>query len=211
MSQTTTESKEKVETKKKGQEKSEEKQRTKKGWFVTDPVSYEQYNVMWTTYLETQSIAECARRANVNQKTAQKYINGKASPKRGMEPIAERFRRIQSAAKKEEDLTYQRFCSEQLKLVIELLNIQMGEIYLVHEDTKKRVDEYKANKAKGGDPVSLPQKDVVRNLDSMIRLGMRLMGGPDQTLEHKDSRFANWTDEEKMLFLEKGIRPDHDR
>lgn len=172
-------------------------------------ISAEQYNALWLTWLETQRVEECARRAGVDRKTARRYISGPGCPEKGMEPILVRHERVLRQAKEDEDMVLLKWRQESFSQVIaKTMQLLKGEAILHQRDLNKRLEASKQGADAGP---SLPLDRLVGAMDRTYRMGEHALGGPDATIEQtRGDRFTHWSEEELLEFWETGRRPVHD-
>jgi hypothetical protein len=172
-------------------------------------ISTETYNKLWEAYRERQNVSYCARQAGVNHKTAERYIHGPGAPELMMHPIAARWARVQAAATEEEDMTLAAFRRRALTdLVLPGMKMLESERGLAGQDLMKRLEEYKnTGKVKGKMPLGL----FVKALDKLTRLGERMLGGADVTLNQRvgglEEEFERWTEEELIEYATTGRKP----
>lgn len=174
------------------------------------------YNAMWTAYCEKQSIEHVVKvirtSRRISRSTVERYVSGKGDPRRGLDPIAERWRRAQTFAQAEEEMSLARYRKQQFDLVGRTIKLLTGELALLQADVKRRVEDYQHNKGLTPPEVALSVDKLTKSIDQMVRLGERLLGGPDSVSETRgDSRFAAWTEEEMIEFAATGRAPEHDR
>jgi hypothetical protein len=172
-------------------------------------ITAEQYNIIWATYTECQNIQECAKRAEVNYKTAKRYVDGEGDPKRGMIPCAVRYERVMAQSREDEDFTLQKWREETFRgTITKTMELLKGEA-IIHQDVINR--KLKLKKAKKPVAPDLPLDRLVGAMDKIYRMGEHALGGPDQTIgDASESRFRNWTKEELLHYWERGVRPEHD-
>jgi hypothetical protein len=176
-------------------------------------ISSDTYNKLWLAYNEKQVLDYCAKKAGVNRRTAERYIDGPGAPEYMMHPIAARYARVQSTAQDEEDLTLAKFRSEMLKdVILPSMKIVMSERVLLSKDAAARLEE--AQKAKKGDKIKgarVGLESLTRSIDRMIRLGEKMLGGADIKVEGSggiERKFADWTEEELLEYGTTGKVPE---
>ena len=171
------------------------------------------YNRMWDAWCEKQSIAHVAKVAGVAESTAKRYIDGTGCPEAGMVPIKKRWLRVQARVQAEEELSLIKFRREQMGIVSDAISAAAGELVLMKKDVEQRIEEMK-----NANPDELPRAStsldkLTQSIDRMVRLGERLLGGPDNINENRDGseRYETWTVEELIEYSTTGKVPDHDR
>ena len=172
-----------------------------------------QYNEMWRAYAERQTVEHVAKATGLNVRLVRRYVSGRGDPNRGMEPIKKRWLRVQSQAQAEEELTLVQFRREQMKLVQGAIKAASEELLLMREDIRRRIKAYKDSEGKASPVVGTSLDKLTQSIDRMVRLGERILGGPDQIKENRVGidRFENWTIEELVEYSTTGRVPDHDR
>ena len=171
------------------------------------------YNVMWRAWCRQQSLSFVAAQAGVTLNCARRYVLGKGDPDKGMVPIRLRWLRVQARVQAEEEMTLVRYRREQMELVGNSLKLLTAELMLYQKDVEQRLT---AARQQGGQAVVRGSLDKLTSaVDRMVRLGDRLLGGPDEKVEYAGSgvpnRFATWTPEELMEYAKTGVAPEHDR
>jgi len=171
------------------------------------------YNRMWDAWCEKQSIAHVAKVVGVAESTAKRYIDGVGCPEAGMVPIKKRWLRVQARVQAEEELSLIKFRREQMGIVSDAISAAAGELVLMKKDVEQRIEEMK-----NANPDELPRAStsldkLTQSIDRMVRLGERLLGGPDNINENRDGseRYETWTVEELIEYSTTGKVPDHDR
>ncbi len=153
----------------------------------------EQYEKLWKAYCEKQQIKHSAEQAGVSQTTARKYIKGKADPKRGMEPIHERWLKVDRQAKKKADYDLATARAQNLRTV------RHAKSKIMEKLTKFDVDK-------------LSEDKVPQALKELVHLEEKLLGADDLTLRVKgDSAFEGWSREELLQFALTGREPSRIR
>jgi len=186
-----------------------------------DRLTTEQYNKMWMEYCKSQSIKKCALAAGVKYETARRYVTGEGRPDDGLVPIKARWIQATAEAQAKEEQSLAAWQREQTKHLKKIINLHVQEYVMIQEHAKARMERYRQAqeeaKQKGDVAMPLPELEVgidrlTQSLERAVRLCEHLLGGSDITVEHRaESRFADWTEEEKMLYATKGILPEHER
>jgi hypothetical protein len=176
-------------------------------------INAEQYNAMWRAWVERQTIAFVAERVGVSPTTARDYVDGEGDPQRGMEPIRRRWLRIQARSQAEEEQTILEYRRKQMRLVTQALDTVSGELALARADVVERVKALQEATKKGlaGPRASQSLDKLTSSIDRMVRLGERLLGGPDVVRENRDrgDSFETWTVEELTEYATTGRVPPH--
>lgn len=168
----------------------------------------EVYNRMFELWCERQSLDYVTERVDVSRKVVKRYVRGPGDPRRGLEPIEERWRRGMQMAQATEELSLARFRREQMELVEKSIGVLTGELALAQKDVKRRLTDVRD----GESPAVRVQLDkLASSIDRMVRLGERLLGGPDRVSEHRGGEFEAWTEEELIEYAETGRVPEHAR
>lgn len=196
-------------TKKKGSNKGRPAA-PKKGKRRTPGISTATYNKLWDAYRERQSIDYCAKKAGVNPKTAEKYIDGDGAPEFMMHPIAVRYARVMQAAQEEEEITLSGFRRDMLNdVVLPTMKLLETERVLGSQDAVKRLTDYKKTKKI---KTRVGVEALTRAQDRMVRLGERMLGGADIKVEQGgtlEDKFRGWTEKELVEYATSGKMPDH--
>jgi hypothetical protein len=123
-------------------------------------------------------------------------------------PIRERWQRVMNAAQEEANLTVAEWHRRNLQAVQVAMGTVTTEIALLAEDAKQRLTAYQT--AGGGSPPELRESlhKVCETADRMIRLGERMLGGPDQKIQvNSGSGLDTLTVEELVEFATTGLLP----
>ena len=175
-------------------------------------ITVQQYNEMWDAYCEQQSVEHVVKATRITRRTVAKYVTGGGDPKRGLSPIAERFKRSMAMAQAEDEMSLVRYRKEQFELVGKSINLMTGEMMLLQEDIKRRIAAFKDGKGQEPPRVATSLDKLTQSLDRMVRLGERLLGGPDHVQESRgEAWYAEWTTEEMVEFAASGKIPERDR
>ncbi len=140
------------------------------------------YNALWQAYCKTQNITAAAKEARVSCTTAAKFITGSGHPEAGMEPIRDRWLRVQARAQEEQELDLLSFRRKEKQNALQQLTILHGEMQLAMADVKRRLDAYKDAKGKNAPERDMMTRDIVTAYDKTVRLVEHLLGGPDMVV-----------------------------
>lgn len=175
-------------------------------------INAEQYNAMWRAWVERQSVAFVAEAAGISPGTVRDYVDGNGDPARGMEPIRRRWLRVQARTQAEEEQSILEYRRKQMRLVTQALDTVSGELALARADVVERVKALQEASKKGlaGPRASQSLDKLTASIDRMVRLGERLLGGPDVVSERRDRpTFETWTVEELTEYATTGRVPAH--
>lgn len=173
-------------------------------------ISADTYNAMWEAYRTKQSIRHVARETGVEDETARRYVLGPGAPEVGMEPIRDRWLRVQAAAQEEQELTVLTLRRGEMDWARKQLTALHGEMELAIADVRRRVQLYQASG--GADPPKreLGLGELVGAYERAVRLAEHLLGGPDVTVEGRKGfdPLDALTDEEALRYATTGALPD---
>jgi hypothetical protein len=175
-------------------------------------ISADQYNALWRAWVERQSMTFAAEAVGVAVGTARRYIDGDGDPVRGMEPIRKRWLRVQARSQAEEEQGILEYRRKQMKLVTRAIDTVGAELELARADVVERVRALRvaAEKGEAGPKASQSLEKLTSSIDRMVRLGERLLGGPDVVRENRDRpAFDTWTVEELVEYSTTGRVPAH--
>jgi hypothetical protein len=156
-------------------------------------VDMDTYHHMLRVYADRQTIGFVAKVCGVSEGTARKYIRH-GDPSRDLPAIHDIWSSSQAMAVESEKLTLAKARETNLKTVTAMIA--------------------KYEKAVAAlDPAALKPYWLVNGLERLVKLQERLLGGPDHSVqvETPRSRFEDWTEEELLLYMEKGVAPERDR
>ena len=167
------------------------------------------YNKLWASYTRQQNISAAAREAGISDKTAAHYITGKGHPESGMEPIRQRWLRVQARAQEEEELDLLTFKRQERKNAMRQLRAVHAEMQLAMGDVFKRLKEYQAGGGQKDPERELDMKELVTTYDKAVRLVEHLLGGPDLTVGGMlmNDPLATLTDAEALEYATTGRLP----
>lgn len=171
-------------------------------------ITAEQYNRLWAGFTIKQTPAFAARHAGISERVAVAYIDGAARPDLGMVPIRERWQRVMNAAQEEANLTVGEWHRRNLQAVQVAMGTVSTEIALLAEDAKARLAAWQ--QAGGAAPPELREglHKVAETADRLIRLGERMLGGPDQRIQVSGTAgLEGLTVEELVEFATTGLLP----
>lgn len=169
------------------------------------------YNAMWDAYCVKQSVRHVAKAAGVKEETARRYILGPAAPDHGMEPIRDRWLRVQAAAQEEQELTVLTLRRTEMDWARKQLTALHGEMELAVADVRRRVQLYQA--AGGADPPKreLGLGELVGAYERAVRLAEHLLGGPDVSVENRGRGFDPLDaldEDEALVYATTGALPE---
>ena len=130
-------------------------------------------------------------------------------------PIRARYLLATAEAQAHEEQTLAEWQSTQVKDLKRIVSLHVAEFAMIQKHATQRHDRFEAAQKK--DKLALPELEVSidrlsQSLERVVHLTERLLGAADLTVEHKShSRFAGWTDDEKMDYATRGILPEHAR
>lgn len=153
----------------------------------TPVVSPETYQRMYAAYLERQSAAHVSRVTGVAETTALKYIE-KGHPKRGMDPLRDRFKRIQDMTRQQQDY-------------------DQAQAWAEFQKAGRAAFMKVVQRIQSMDPEELEANKIPEHLNKLMTLIERTMGGAEHTHEIK-GQFATWNIAELRAYLEDGIVPE---
>lgn len=171
-------------------------------------ITAEQYNRLWAGFTIKQTPAFAARHAGVPERTAIAYIDGEGRPDLGMVPIRERWQRVMSAAQDEANLTVAEWHRRNLQAIQVAMGTVSTEIALLAEDAKARLAAWQ--QGGGAAPPELREglSKVAETADRLIRLGERMLGGPDAKIQVGPATgLEALTVEELVEFATTGLLP----
>jgi hypothetical protein len=156
-------------------------------------VDMDTYYHMMRAYDDRQTIGYVAKVCGVSEGTARKYIRH-GDPSRDLPALHDIWSSSQAATLEEEKLTLAKARETNLKTVTEM------------------IAKYETAVA-ALDPAELKPYWLVNGLERLVKLQERLLGGPDHSVQVQTpaTRFEDWTDEELLLYAEKGVAPERDR
>ncbi len=167
-----------------------------------------QYNALWEGYIEKPVVAHAARRAGLNRETAERYITGAANPAAGMEPIRERWLRVQAAAQEEQELDVLTLRRSELGYARKQLLAIHAEMELALADARRRVQEYNASGGTATPQRELDLQELVNAYDRAVRTAEHLLGGPDVSVGRAGfDPLDALTEEEALAYATTGILP----
>jgi hypothetical protein len=168
------------------------------------------YNAMWEAYCAKQSVRYVAKAVGVQDETARRYILGPGCPEHGMEPLRERWLRVQAAAQEEQELTVLSLRRGEMDWARKQLTALHGEMELAIADVRRRVQLYQA--AGGADPPKreLSLVELVGAYERAVRLAEHLLGGPDVTVEGRKGfdPLDALSEEEAFAYATTGVLPE---
>jgi len=174
-------------------------------------ISAATYNKLQEAYFERQSINHAAKAAKVSFKTAKAYIDGPGKPDVGLVPIKQLWLDIQVEAQERRQLTLVKFQEDQVGELEQIVKANMLELKLIGAEISRRVDKYNASGQKDIE-TGASMATAMKSYERSVKLMEHLLGKPDLTVRHEgEDRYANWSDEEIILFMETGKLPDHVR
>jgi hypothetical protein len=157
---------------------------------TVNQVSIDLYNAMYAAWCERQTVSHVRKRCQVNQKTAEKYIEH-GDPPRKIPAIRTRWERTMQNAQMAEDYS----------IVKARREVQTAaRVYLARLATA----------IAALDPTALDPNKLVGQLQCTQAVLERTLGVADATVQIQgNDRFANWTSEELLEFARTGTMPDH--
>jgi hypothetical protein len=172
------------------------------------PITADQYNKLWAGFTIKQTPAFAARHAGIPEKLAVAYIEGAARPDLGMVPIRERWQRVMNAAQEEANLTVAEWHRRNLQAIQVAMGTVTTEIALLAEDAKMRLATYQQSGGATAPELRESLHKVAETADRLIRLGERMLGGPDQKIQvNSGSGLDTLTVEELVEFATTGLLP----
>lgn len=167
-----------------------------------------QYNAMWDAYCEVQTAAHVRRKVGVSQEAATSYVFGPGRPQDGMEPLRDRWLRVQAAAQEEQELTILDLRREEMGWARKQLTAIHGEMELALADVRRRVENFR-KQGKGGVPErELKLESIVNSFDKAVRTAEHLLGGPDVSVGQTGfDPLDTLTEEEALVYVRTGALP----
>lgn len=168
-----------------------------------------QYNAIWAAYQDRQTIRHCARATGITASTVQNYITGPGAPEMGMEPIRERWLRVQAAAQEEQELTVLTLRRAEMDWARKQLTALHGEMELALADVRRRVQLYQAAGGAEAPKRELGLGELVGAYEKAVRLTEHLLGGPDVTVAGARGYdpLDSLTEEEALAYATTGVLP----
>lgn len=168
------------------------------------------YNAMWVAYQETPSVRAVARKTGVSKSTAEHYITGRGAPDLGMEPIRERWLRVQAAAQEEQELNVLILRRGEIDWARKQLTTLHGEMEMALADVRRRVQLYQAGGGATAPERELGLLELVNAYDKAVRTAEHLLGGPDMTVEKRQGfdPLDALDEDEAMAYATTGVLPD---
>lgn len=174
-------------------------------------INVDTYNKLQEAYFRHQNISQAARDAGVSQKTAKVYIDGPGKPEIGFIPIKQVWLDVQTESQERRQLSLVKF-QEKMSAELEgIIETNIAELRLIRADVQRRV---KAFKDSGGVTIETgtTMNTSLRTFEKAVRLMERLLGAADITIKAEgEDRYARWTDEEIVAFMQTGTYPAHER
>jgi hypothetical protein len=173
-------------------------------------ISPAQYNALWLAYQKQPSARRAARESGLQLKTALHYITGPGCPEIGMEPIRERWLRVQAAAQEEQELTVLTLRRTEMDWARKQLTAIHGEMELALADVRKRVQDYQAGGGQTAPKRELDLAELVAAYDKAVRTAEHLLGGPDAVVENRQGfdPLDSLNEEEALAYATTGVLPD---
>lgn len=168
------------------------------------------YNAMWEAYTAKQSVRHVAKAVGVKQETARRYVLGPACPEHGMEPIRDRWLRVQAAAQEEQELTVLTLRRSEMDWARKQLTALHGEMELALADVRRRVQLYQAGGGADAPKRELTLVELVGAYERAVRLTEHLLGGPDVSVENRGGfdPLDALDDDEALAYATTGVLPD---
>lgn len=168
------------------------------------------YNTMWEAYCSKQTIRHVAKVAGVEQETARRYILGPAAPAAGMEPLRDRWLRVQAAAQEEQELTVLTLRRGEMDWARKQLTALHGEMELALADVRRRVQAYQSAGGADAPKRELGLAELVGAYERAVRLAEHLLGGPDLTVAGRSGfdPLDSLTEEEALAYATTGVLPE---
>ncbi len=173
-------------------------------------ITAEEYNRLWAGYTIKQTVDFAARHAGLAPRLAAFFVDGLGRPDLGMHPIRERWARVMAATQEEQALTVTEWHRRNLQAVQVAMATVGTEIALLAEDAKQRLATYQAGGGASAPELRESLSKVAETADRLIRLGERMLGGPDAKVQVSggmSADLAQLTVEELVEFSTTGMLP----
>lgn len=169
-----------------------------------------QYNALWAAYQERQTLRHCARATGLALSTCQNYITGPGAPEMGMEPLRDRWLRVQAAAQEEQELTVLTLRRAEMDWARKQLTALHGEMELALADVRRRVQLYQAAGGQEAPKRELGLGELVGAYERAVRLAEHLLGGPDVTVAGARGfdPLDSLTEDEALAYATAGVLPE---
>jgi hypothetical protein len=173
-------------------------------------ISAATYNAMWDAYAQQPSARAVARKLGLSRQVCDHYITGPGAPDIGMEPIRERWIRVQAAVQEEQELTVLSLRRTEMDWARKQLTALHGEMELALADVRKRVQEYQASGGTAAPRRELKLAELVVAYNNAVRTVEHLLGGPDAVVESRKGYdpLDSLSEEEAMVYVTTGVLPD---
>jgi hypothetical protein len=159
-------------------------------------IDKKKYDQIFRYFLEDQNIKSVARKCGLDPRTVRKYVEH-GDPRRGLEPIRDRYARIVRKAQEREDADIAKAVASNLALVRDAKKVLVAKLH------EQLAPDGKTLTTRASE--ELPA-DISAYIDRIVRLEMSLLGGPDLKVETMN-KFEGWTQEEIFAFATSGKRP----
>jgi len=174
-------------------------------------ISAATYNKLQESYFERQSINAAAKAAKVHFNTAKCYIDGPGKPEVGLVPIKQIWLDVQTEAQERKQLTLVKFQEKMVTEVETIVETNIAELRLIRAEVQRRVKNYKDSQGTNIETGS-SMNSALKSYERAVKLMEHLLGKPDLTVKHEgEDRYASWTDDEILDYMETGKLPDHAR